>query len=206
MYSGNSSLSVRQRLSVLPIILFLMVCFGHLFREGLGYLYSQQSSGFLKFWHQESLDSEWDGRIQSTNYVNAVNGAERVLTYSPHNPLFLGQLVRIHDWQGSNDDLAVQNALDIYRQLILLRPAWPYYRADFAVAKARAGELDNEFKQALLDAMRLGSWEKDVLDKVARLGWLYRSEFDPVLQREIAKNLIRYISAYRWNNIRRESP
>lgn len=202
MHSKNSCLSIRQRLSILPAVLFLLLCFSILFQEALGYLYSQQTDGFLKFWHQEALSEEWDGRIQSANYINAVQGAERALTYSSDNPLFLGQLVKVYDRQTVNDGLPIQNALDVYRKLIRLRPAWPYYRADFAVAKARAGELDAQFEQALLDAMRLGAWEKDVLDKVARLGWLYRSRFGSALQSEIDMNLARYVSAYPWDVIR----
>lgn len=202
MHSRKPCLSNRQRLWVLPVIFFLAVCFVVLFREGLGYLYSQQTVGFLKYWHQEALSEEWDGRIQPTNFINAIEGAERALVYSPDNPFFLGHLVKIHDRQAISGDYFVRNALDIHRKLIRLRPAWPYYRADFAVAKARAGELDDEFEQALKDAMRLGPWEKEVLDKVARLGWLYRSRLGSALQNKIDKNLARYVSAYPRDVIR----
>ncbi len=198
-YSG---LSVRQRLLILPVILLLMACFGILFKEGLGYLYSQQTVGFLKFWHQEALSENWRGRIQPANFIHAVDGADRALEYSPDNPLFFGQLAKIYDRQAINDRDSAKESLDVYRKLITLRPAWPYYRADFAVAKARAGELDDEFEQALKDAMRLGAWEKDVLDKVSRLGWLYRRGFDSGLQSQIDTHLARYVSAYPRDVIR----
>lgn len=201
MHVEHSQFSVRQRLLFCPVILLLMTCLAILFQEGLASFYSQQTIGFLKFWHQEALTGEWDGKVQPVNYGNAVDGAERALAYSPDNPVFLGHMAKIHDRHAVHDDLAIQNALDVHRRLILLRPAWPYYQADFAVAKARAGELDNEFEQALKDAMRLGPWEKGVLDKVARLGWLYRPQFDSVLQDKIDKNLARYVSAYPWDVI-----
>ena len=202
MRSKINSLSLKLRLSILPVVLFLMVCLGTLFQEGLGYLYSQQTVVFLKFWHQEALSEEWGGRVQPANYMNAVDGARRALVYSPDNPLFLGQLAKIYDRQAISDTLAAQNSLDVYRELIEIRPAWPYYRADFAVAKARAGEFDSEFEQALVDAIRLGPWEKEVLEKVARLGWLYRTTVSSALQIEIDKNFARYVSAYPWDAIR----
>lgn len=202
MKTRYSCLSIRQRLLVLPVITLLIICFGFLFKEGLGHLYSQQTVSFLKFWHKETLNEGWDGKIQPVNFINAVNGAERALTHSPDNPLFLGQLAKVYDRQASGDSSFAKESLDIYRKLIALRPAWPYYRADFAVAKARAGELDNEFEQALKDAMRLGPWEKEVLDKISRLGWLYRSRLDSSLHSEIDKNLARYVSAYSWDVIR----
>ena len=202
MPAQKTNLSIKQRLLILPILVVLIFHAGSLFQEGLGYLYSQQTIGFLNFWHQETLSKEWNGRIQPANFTKAVEGAERALRYSADNPVFTLQLARIFDRQAVHDEASAQDSLNIYRDLMMLRPAWPYYRADFAVAKARAGEFDAEFELALKEAMRLGPWEKDVLDKVARLGWLYRPGLNPSLQQQVDMNLARYVSAYPWDVIR----
>ena len=171
----------------------------------MGYIYSQQTLGFLQYWQQQSTQQDWIGAIDEHHEVQAISGARRAIEQSPENPVLLGQLAKVYSWQTYSEHIShlpvSRDALPVYRQLIRMRPAWPYYRAEFAMAKARTGEIDREFEKAVNEALRLGSWEKEVLQTIATLGWLYHPWLSPQTQRKIDQNLSRFVSAYPWDAI-----
>jgi len=67
-------------------------------------------------------------------------------------------------------------AIDHYRRVIALRPAWPYGYLNMANSKAMAGELDAEFRKVLVQLSRLAPWENNTLPGIVRLAtfsWPY---------------------------------
>ncbi|UYM15729.1 hypothetical protein [Endozoicomonas euniceicola] len=66
--------------------------------------------------------------------------------------------------------------LDLIRKAVALRPAWPYGWMFLVEAKARHRQIDEEFNRSLVQAITLGPWEREVMERAARLGHYYQGE------------------------------
>lgn len=69
-------------------------------------------------------------------------------------------------------------AIDRYRAALLERPAWPYFWANLAVAKAERGIFDGEFRRALRRAVETGPWERPVQLEVIRIDFTEQRRID----------------------------
>lgn len=117
---------------------------------------------------QPPTDAEWQ---------RAARDMERAMFLSPSNPDYLMRMARLHMWREyaapEGDPAAASDrhaALKYLREAVRKRPAWPLGWADIALVKRRAGELDDEFVQALTQAVRSGPWEPGVNRAVAEAG------------------------------------
>lgn len=108
--------------------------------------------------------------------------AERMRGVHPDQLDLAGQLLH---WQalhfvsvGQERSLMLSEAADYFRQAIRLRPSWPYFWANLAAAKADWGIFDQEFRQALRQAVKTGPWEGDIQMRMIRLGFVEQRNLD----------------------------
>ena len=66
-----------------------------------------------------------------------------------------------------------------FREALELRPAWPYFWANLALAKAEAGIFDEEFRLAVERAVETGPWERQVQLQMVRLDFVESDRIDP---------------------------
>ena len=202
--SRRSDVSLIVRFMAAILIVILVAFISVLSREGLAHIYDQQTTGYLSFWKQQFLKEQQTDtssllKVNEDQLNKAVSGGVRTVKQSPENPRFLGQLAGVYDVQNGK---GAEQAVILYRQLIRKKPAWPYYRANLALAKARVGELDREFEIALEQAVLTGPWEKDVLERVATLGFVYQDWLNPRTNTLISKNLKRWVTLYTWDALK----
>ena len=111
--------------------------------------------------------------------------AQAALFWDDANPDLLMALGRLYNFQaarpGTSADqqsLLRAEAMDYLRQLIRLRPAWPYGYLNLAWSKVYASEFDAEFEAVLIRLVLLGRWEEKVMPLIiqfAAYGWQYIS-------------------------------
>lgn len=66
----------------------------------------------------------------------------------------------------------LEEAAELSRQAIRLRPAWPYTYVALAQFLARMGRTGQEFEDSLRQALRYGPWEPDILTAIIDMGLL----------------------------------
>lgn len=188
-------------LLLLPLLIGLSVESFHMLSSAV---VDGQTREYLNFW-QKKLTTEKDKFSLSEEAVaTARAGAARAALMVPNSPEYQAAIGKVESWVvtqaqrtgGQIDQSHYQEGLDAYRQAIRLRPAWPYVWADFAMAKARAGELDQEFFNALTQATRFGPWEQSVMDTVTQLGLWYRNWLPVSVKGTIDDNVKRYAQTY----------
>jgi len=99
------------------------------------------------------------------------------------NPDLHNGLGRLFDYRSSEMTRSkqerlqlMQNAMQHYRQVILLRPAWPYGYLNLVSVKVRIKAFDAEFRQMLLQLVKRSPWEHNTLPALVRLAvisWPY---------------------------------
>lgn len=84
----------------------------------------------------------------------------------------------INNGLGASTDPAlgtdVQQALELHRYAVSLRPFWPYSWANIALMQAWLGRFDSQWYQAFSQAEQSGAWEVGVnlaLTEAGFLGW-----------------------------------
>lgn len=149
-------------------------------------LSSWQASRFLEDWGKRQ------GIPSQRAWEVAEAAATRAITSSPA-PMasYYEQLGRIHEWRHINrlygDEEAAQSrqdALEAYRKAIELRPMWPYTWVRLAHVKLRLLSFDDEFDEALRQAVTLGPWRYSVSERIAEIGLIAWAELD-ASQREL---------------------
>lgn len=102
---------------------------------------------------------------------------EDAIALTPNDPRLLARGARLNEWiawhardQRETYRRTMQRTLELYRRSLHARPGWPYTWIDFAAAKAKVGELDEEFNAAFRNALELGPWEMAVQTGAANLG------------------------------------
>ena len=66
-----------------------------------------------------------------------------------------------------------------FRRALAQRPAWPYFWANLALAKAEAGLFDEEFDRAVRRVYETGPWEPQLQLMMIRLGFVEGSRVGP---------------------------
>ncbi len=190
-------------LLLLPILALLITTS---FQKMKASIINSQTQQYLAFWRKELKHKKQGFILPEKAVQTAREGAERAVALDPDSPVYLTALGNVEDWvvneaqrQGKPvDKVAQQEGLEAYRKAIALRPAWPYAWAEFAMAKARASEIDQEFYNALERATTLGPWEQTVMDTVAQLGLWYGDFLPGEVRVAVDGNLARYAEQYPW--------
>jgi len=101
-----------------------------------------------------------------------------VLRVDSSNPDYLERLPELYRWhalmQGGDragSRRAYLSALNYYRQLARLRPAWPGYWVGIVQAKYALWEYDDEMRHALRMAVKQGPWFEDYQHAVLLTGY-----------------------------------
>jgi len=90
-----------------------------------------------------------------------------------------GRLYEFRSYMASSlkeKDAFGRKAIEYYKRVTRLRPAWPYGWMNLAESKARLGEVDMEFRHALMQLLHLAPWEKNTLPSIFQLSlfaWPY---------------------------------
>ncbi len=190
-------------LSLLMLPLFLGLIYTS-FRQLSAAVIDSQTQQFLTFWQQSLAKQKDDFQLAASALDIVRQGANRVIALAPSSPDYLTALGQVENWAMADalrrgeslDSAQVQKGLQAYREAIRLRPAWPYGWADFAMAKSRAGEIDQEFFSALQQATRLGPWEKNVMDTVSQLGLWYQGLLPVRVRLAVDAQITRYAQNY----------
>lgn len=166
--------SFAVRLPLLALALSFAVWVGITSIAGLN---NFQANAYLELWNQQLFKNS---AYQSTDsdYETALRASQRSIELTPYNADYQTLAANLQMWQLMNNktlspaqrDTLKKEIFTYYRSALKQRPSWPYTYADFAVIKARFGEIDAEMQQALQTANKLGAREIDILHITLELG------------------------------------
>lgn len=141
-------------------------------RNGWADLYAEPAKSFL----QDSRDA---GVTLSEAQWQAIHAnLQRALSLTPHDPVTLTELGRLHRIQLESDTLAPAEierhghlALGYYEQAALRRPAWPWGWSNSALVRYELyQDKSAAYQQALINAAYFGPWEGQVERVIIDLG------------------------------------
>ncbi|WP_116472402.1 hypothetical protein [Zobellella maritima] len=164
--------AVSQKLPLIALLLgavTLSLTGGCLLLAGT---YQYQTDLFLDDWAAKNRQPE------PLAWMVAEEAARKAASLYPvANGDYLDRLGRVYDWQQINEPIAGeqakgsrQQAIHAYRAAIKARPNWPFSHNNLATAKLRQGELDDEFKLAMVNGFTLGPWRQNAYRQTAYLG------------------------------------
>jgi len=178
------------------IAVFLVPCFLYLAwvaaRWGLADVYARPAIITLNKWKLGEM------RLGQDDWQQLQADLAWSLQLDPDNP-------ELQQWMGtaiegpyksyftdrSVGDLARRVAVEHYRRSIQLQPTWPHAWMDLANVKFRLAEIDQEFYEAVRNAVKYGPWEPGVQAAVVRLGivlWAELPEAEKPVFRETMGN------------------
>jgi len=101
---------------------------------------------------------------------------EQARRWSPENARYMElearlRLLRLPQMLGSgNFSIELDSILDLHRQAAEKRPHWPFSWANISNIKTLQGDFDEEFDQALINAVTYGPFEQTALDRAIYAG------------------------------------
>lgn len=147
------------------IVLLLMVGISMGWRGFRADLLSEQVDTVLTFWEQTGRvgsQEEWQFAMDLLTKARALRDT----------PDYLHMQALLDEWRlfivdtpvtSMDTDIAYRKeAIDSYRRALLLRPTWPETWAQIARLKAYLREFDEDFYEALRQALVKGQWEQRV--------------------------------------------
>ena len=198
---GNILFSQRWFI-VAPVLLLLGWLVKSSYSMLVADIYHHHVNGYLEHWIDGYRKFGEDFHIPVDELDVVLKNANRAVSQQPDDPKQLLLLAKVLQWrpffEPESSDLLIRQPeeLDLIRKAIILRPAWPYSWITLAEAKARHSEIDQEFNQALIQAGTLGSWEREVMVKLERLGNHYQEWLSPEAKVVTDRNLKRLGKAY----------
>ena len=127
-------------------------------RWGLADLYSDHARDWLARW-------AWSRKVTSiASWESAHAALTKAVRLQPSNPNTLADVGRLYDWKVIGGVTTWESppsagaSLSYYRSAIREQPTWPHYWVNLALAKYRAGQLDDEFNFAIQRAAEFGPW------------------------------------------------
>lgn len=153
------STHLQRTLLGLAMLLALALCYtGARLTLAGGYL--NQADAFLNDWaqHQQAPSQQ-----AATVAEHAI--AQAVALYPVANGSYHDRQGRILFWQQR-----YAHATQAYRQASAAWPQWGFSHLNLAEAKLRQGQLDNEFKQALMQGTRLAPWRPIAIKQSVYMG------------------------------------
>ena len=170
---------------MMAVALLLLVLAGFRFHSALMFQVAQSKRAF----------TQTPDRLGVLN--EALAAAEKAQRSDPVNPnvgeleLDLSLLVAAENREPSRDTSA--KLLPRYRELVALRPRWPYARANLVSAKLRAGQIDHETNQELREMIALGPWEPRLQLLAADILYAYGDALEPASRQALLGALDRAV-------------
>ncbi len=151
------------------IILLLLIAFAA--RAGLSYVAQYRVNAAIDGW-QLSLNK----KSSLDDWQNMLSSLETMLEFDGRNPDLHNAKARLYAYRAARIDTDrgqrsedYKQAMQGYRTVIALRPAWPYGYVNLLYAKVFNGELDAEMQHSLLRAIKLSPWEKNTLPDIVKV-------------------------------------
>ncbi|MFT5768405.1 MAG: hypothetical protein ACI9H8_000362 [Lysobacterales bacterium] len=101
------------------------------------------------------------------------------------NPDIFDKRGQFYYWQamnladaGEERGVLLEQAAEQYREALKMRPLWPYFWANLAVAKAEWGIFDPEFRKAIKRTVETGPWEPRVQMMLIRVDFIEQQRLD----------------------------
>jgi hypothetical protein len=160
---------------------------------GIAGLYNFQADSYLELWNQKAAKNS-NYQIDDSDYQTALDASQHAVELVPYNSDYHLLSADIQMWRYlSHKDLSIPerqqmktNILNHYHIALKQRPSWSYTYANFALTKARLGEVDDEMQNALQRANQLGANEVDVLHITLELGLFLWGQLDNTTRLTIA--------------------
>lgn len=152
-------------------------------------------AGALNFQLADTLQRRLGATPDPANLAAATQAIERAAFSDSNNPN-IGELsasLALLNAAAAGQPSAAANAalLPRYRDLVALRPRWPYARANLATAKLRAGQFDAELNQELRQMVVLGPWEPRLQLLAADVLYGYGGQLDSSTRAQLLLGLDR---------------
>ena len=180
--SGKKGMRLSRYLLLIPLIAMLLTGVYLAFRAGADYVLQYRVNTTLDRW-QESGKS-----VDVPQWEQLLADAEAGVLKSPNDADLENGLGRLYDFRAtvmaeSADQRKYFYALaaDHYKQVIRLRPAWPFGWMNLTILMANAGIFDRTFMHALKQTIHLAPWERTTLPNLVRLSvfaWPYMPAAD----------------------------
>lgn len=146
----------------------------------LANMHQYRASSFLSDWEQKrQVPSDKAWQVAEDAMTQAI------AWYPSANAAYAEQLGYMWQWRGYSANTAPaekqssqQNALQAFRQATSVRPSWPYAWSGLAYAKMIAGEYDQEFQQALQQAVHYGPTRIGINRRIAEIGLISWPQLD----------------------------
>jgi hypothetical protein len=135
----------------------------------------------------------------ASDLAAATGAIHRAASSDQHNPN-IGELettLALLNARAAGESATAANAalLPRYRELVALRPRWPYARANLVTAKLRAAQFDTELDQETQQMVALGPWEPRLQLLAADVLYGYGAQLAPSTRSALLGALDR---AVRW--------
>jgi len=183
---------LSRYLLLIPLIVMLLAGVYLSFRAGADYVLQYRVNTTLDRWQQSGKP------VDLPQWQQLLADAETGVLASPNDADLENGLGRLYDFRATSmAESADQrkrfyaSAADHYKQVIRLRPAWPYGWMNLTMLIAKAGIFDRTFMHALKQTIHLAPWERTTLPNLVRLSvfaWPYMPAAD---RRVIGAYLIR---------------
>ena len=185
----------------LPLLMLLLYLVFSSYRLLVADINHQHVNRYLEHWKQEFSENKETFVIPESEINVALRNAGRALSYQADDPLQLLLMAKVYQWlpfveAGASLAEPEYYELDLIRKAVALRPAWPYGWMLLVEAKARHRQIDEEFNRSLVQAITLGPWEREVMERAARLGHYYQGRLTPEAEVMLEINSARLSKAY----------
>lgn len=139
-----------------------------------------RAKAWVETWSHHALEAQARGELyfpDAEDWQQAQSLGKLAVTLSPFNADYREGLARVHEARfimAAPGTLEArpdrEEAAQLYREAIVLRPTWPYAHAALAYALLRAGGHQDEMELALAEAARLGPWEPLAMEAIVDIG------------------------------------
>jgi len=201
--SHRHALSKPLQLALIVVVLclsLLLLVLGS--RVLLASLNEYRASRFLADWEaKRQVPSEQAWQVAEDAMSNAIGW------YPAANGAYAEQFGYMWQWRSYSVPATQASSKDYQQQAIIkfraasqLRPTWPAAWSGLAYAKLVAGELDQEFGQAMQQAAKFGPSRIGINRRLAEIGLIGWPQLTPELQAltlEQAKRTVGYSAASR---------
>jgi len=171
------------RYLLLPVLIAMLLAGVYLsFRAGADYVLQYRVNSTLDRWQQSGKP------VDLLQWKQLLADAGAGAKASPHDADLENGVGRLYDFRATAMAESVDQrkrfyalAADHYKQVIALRPAWPYGWMNLTILMAKAGIFDRTFMHALKQTIHLAPWEQSTLPNLVRLSvlaWPYMAAAD----------------------------
>lgn len=182
----------------IPLIILLLAFAGWAMMTGMAGIYQFQANSYFELWQQQRAKNS-NYNIEEHTYRDVLALYQQSVKLTPYNGDYWTGLADMQMWYLANtanlpsmqQQLIKDSVFHAYHTALSQRPTWAYSYANFAVIKARFGEIDTEMMQALHKANQLGQREADVIHITIQLGLILWDKLDKSTQQLVANAIDR---------------